>query len=41
MIDSLWILVSAALVFIMQAGFTCLESGIVRKKIVLMLLLKT
>ncbi len=32
MIDSLWLLISTVLVFIMQAGFTCLESGLVRKK---------
>ncbi len=30
--DILWILICAALVFLMQAGFTCLESGIVRAK---------
>ena len=30
--DILWILICAALVFLMQAGFTCLESGIVRTK---------
>ena len=29
-IDILWILVSAALVFFMQAGFKCLEVGMVR-----------
>jgi len=31
-IDSLWILVSAALVFMMQAGFLCLEVGFVRNR---------
>lgn len=30
--DSLWLLVSAFLVFLMQAGFLCLESGMVRSK---------
>lgn len=30
--DNLWILVSAGLVFIMQAGFLCLESGLTRSK---------
>ncbi len=32
MIDSLWVLVSAALVFLMQAGFLCLETGLTRTK---------
>ena len=32
MIDVLWILVCAALVMLMQAGFACLESGAVRTK---------
>ena len=31
-IDTLWILISAILVFIMQAGFMCLEAGLSRKK---------
>ncbi len=31
-IDILWILLSAALVFTMQAGFLCLESGLTRSK---------
>ena len=30
--DILWILCSAMLVFVMQAGFLCLESGLVRSK---------
>lgn len=30
--DSLWLLFSAFLVFTMQAGFLCLESGLVRSK---------
>lgn len=30
--DVLWILIAAALVFLMQAGFLCLESGLVRSK---------
>lgn len=30
--DDSWILISAALVFVMQAGFLCLESGLVRSK---------
>jgi Amt family ammonium transporter len=29
---SIWILICAALVFVMQAGFTCLETGLVRPK---------
>ncbi|WP_031482117.1 ammonium transporter [Maridesulfovibrio frigidus] len=32
LIDILWILICAALVFIMQAGFMCLESGLTRSK---------
>jgi len=32
MIDTLWIIVSGILVFIMQAGFMCLESGMTRSK---------
>ncbi len=31
-LDSLWILFSAALVFLMQAGFLCLEAGLTRTK---------
>lgn len=30
--DYIWILVSAALVFLMQAGFLCLETGLTRNK---------
>ena len=30
-LDTLWVLLSAALVFLMQAGFKCLEVGLVRK----------
>ncbi|WP_020533769.1 ammonium transporter [Flexithrix dorotheae] len=30
--DALWVLVAAGLVFLMQAGFKCLEVGLVRKK---------
>lgn len=32
MLDSLWILVCVALVFVMQGGFLCLESGLTRSK---------
>ena len=32
MLDVLWILVCAGLVFLMQAGFMCLESGMTRSK---------
>jgi Amt family ammonium transporter len=32
LIDSVWILLCAALVFTMQAGFMCLETGLVRAK---------
>ena len=31
-LDFLWILLCAALVFLMQAGFLCLESGLTRRK---------
>jgi Amt family ammonium transporter len=31
-VDILWIMLSAALVFVMQAGFLCLESGLTRRK---------
>jgi len=30
--DLLWVVISAALVFLMQAGFLCLESGLTRSK---------
>ncbi len=30
-LDTIWVLLSAALVFFMQAGFKCLEVGLVRK----------
>lgn len=32
MADIIWISISSALVFLMQAGFACLESGLVRSK---------
>ncbi len=32
MIDTLWLLVCSGLVFLMQAGFMCLESGLTRSK---------
>ena len=32
MLDMVWVLISAALVFLMQAGFMCLESGLTRAK---------
>lgn len=32
LLDSLWILLAAALVFLMQPGFMCLESGLPRSK---------
>lgn len=31
-LDILWMLIASALVFIMQAGFMCLESGFARAK---------
>ena len=31
-IDTTWILVATCMIFIMQAGFCCLESGFVRAK---------
>ena len=31
-LNYLWILVCAALVFLMQAGFLCLETGVTRSK---------
>ena len=31
-IDLLWMLICAVLVFMMQAGFMCLESGLIRNK---------
>ncbi|MCA9968035.1 MAG: hypothetical protein KC423_27505, partial [Anaerolineales bacterium] len=30
--DLLWVTISAALVFLMQAGFLCLETGLTRSK---------
>lgn len=39
-VDSVWVLLSAFLVFFMHAGFALLESGFVRKKNVVMVLLK-
>ena len=32
MIDTLWLLICSGLVFLMQAGFMCLESGLTRSK---------
>ncbi|MEL6309201.1 MAG: hypothetical protein AAFQ52_13750, partial [Chloroflexota bacterium] len=32
MTDNLWIIISAALVFLMQGGFLCLETGLTRSK---------
>lgn len=32
LIDTLWVLWAAALVFVMQAGFLCLEAGTTRTK---------
>ena len=32
MIDLLWVLLCTGLVFLMQAGFMCLESGLTRSK---------
>ena len=32
MLDTAWVLLCAGLVFLMQAGFTCLESGLTRSK---------
>lgn len=32
MLDNLWVLISAGLVFIMQGGFLCLETGLTRSK---------
>lgn len=32
MVDTLWVLIAAALVFLMQPGFMCLESGLTRSK---------
>lgn len=32
LLDNLWVLISAVLVFLMQAGFLCLESGLTRTK---------
>jgi len=39
-VDSVWVLLCAFLVFFMHAGFALLESGFVRKKNVVMVLLK-
>ncbi len=36
-IDTLWVIDCAILVFIMQAGFMCMETGLQDTKIVLML----
>ena len=30
--DELWVLICSGLVFLMQAGFMCLESGLTRAK---------
>ena len=38
-VDNLWILISAALVFIMHLGFSALESGLCQKKNVVNVLL--
>lgn len=32
LLDTLWVLWAAALVFVMQAGFLCLEAGTTRSK---------
>ena len=32
LLDTLWIIIAAILMFVMQAGFTCLEAGLTRKK---------
>ncbi|MDD9952720.1 MAG: ammonium transporter [Candidatus Woesearchaeota archaeon] len=32
LLDTLWVLVASALVFLMQGGFMCLESGLTRQK---------
>ncbi|QQR91240.1 MAG: ammonium transporter [Myxococcales bacterium] len=40
LLDSLWVLISACLVFFMHAGFALLESGLCRKKNAVMILLK-
>jgi len=39
-VDNLWILISAALVFIMHLGFSALESGLCQKKNVVNVLFK-
>ena len=31
-VDILWVIIAAGLIFLMQAGFTCLESGLTRAK---------
>ena len=38
--NALWVLVSAALVFFMHAGFALVESGFCRKKNAVMVLMK-
>lgn len=38
--DRLWVMISAALVFTMQAGFLCLETGLTRNKHVISVALK-
>ncbi|MCA9537036.1 MAG: ammonium transporter [Myxococcales bacterium] len=40
MLDSLWVIVAAALVFFMHAGFALVESGFARRKNVVMVLMK-
>ena len=40
MLDSLWVLFAACLVFFMHAGFALVESGFSRKKNAVMVLLK-
>ncbi|MEK6764752.1 MAG: hypothetical protein AABY49_00790, partial [Planctomycetota bacterium] len=32
LVDIFWVLIRAGLVFLTQAGFTCLESGLTRSK---------
>ena len=39
-LDSIWVLVSAFLVFFMHAGFALVESGFCRRKNAVMVLLK-
>ena len=40
MVDNLWILISAALVFIMHLGFATLETGLTQQKITVNILFK-